>query len=674
MNIKNMIEKMTLDEKISLLSSKGGQLLSYEIPHLGIAEIKFLDGPHGLRLENQEKAPTCFPTACAMSATWNLELVEKIGVALANECKYFDIDILFGPGTNIKRTPICGRNFEYFSEDPYLAGMLSIAYIQGMQNEGIGVSLKHFTANNQEFERRFVSSEIDIRALREIFFKPFEMAVKLAKPWTVMCAYNRLNGIYCSENEYLLHTVLRDEWGFDGAIVSDYGAVYNRAKALKATVDWEMPQGKESHLQIKQSLEDGIITMEDIDFGIENMLKLVDKVEKSRQTRIKNCDFEKHHQLAKEVASEAITLFKNDNGILPITKEKYKKIAVVGQFAKTPVIQASSSAYVYSDHIDVPLDEIKKIANEEIDIRFTEAFFTHSHTLAGSDIAVQGLYEAMRSVTECDLTILFTGNYYKLDGGEGRDRQTMKLQKNMEDIILRLAKQNPNIVVVVQAGSVIDMSNWIDKVKAVVFTWYAGEAVGSAIADILFGITCPSGKTAESFPLRLEDNPTYPYYPGNGFSSWYGEGLMVGYRYYDTYEKDVLFPFGYGMSYTTFEYSDIKISAQEISEDETVTISFKLKNSGTMRGKEICQLYVKEKCSKVVRPEKELKAFTKVDLLPGEEKNVELILDKEAFSYFNVNLNKWFLETGKFKIMVGSSSRDIRLETEVYIKGNRNYT
>ena len=672
MEVKELISKLSMDEKFALLTGKDNWN-TVAVERLGIPSISVADGPHGLRKIEpgvDGKLFTvkafCFPNAAALAATWNLKLVREIGKALGEECGAMGVDVLLGPGTNIKRTPLCGRNFEYYAEDPLLAGELAAAYIEGVQSEGAGTSLKHFAANNQEYNRLHISSEVDIRALREIYLKPFEIAIKKSQPMTVMCAYNRLNGVYCSENGFLLDDVLRKEWGFEGIVVSDWGAVHDRVNSLKATLELEMPFNANSAGKLKEAYENGKITDTEINAALERLLNIVFKISKNREKRAGAFNLSKHHQLAKEVALEAITLLKNENGALPITKEKIKKLAIIGEFAKEPVIQGGGAAYVQTNTVDSTLDGILEIAGKEIEVEYVPTYNIRN-------TSVNRINKAMEAASNADMALVFVGNRHDIEC-ETYDRGAITLSSELESIILSISSQNPNTVVIVQAGSAVDMSGWIDKVRAVVFAWYTGQAGGGALAEILFGLSNPSGKIAETFPVRLEETPAYGTYPGNGYASWYAEGIMVGYRYYDTYHKEVLFPFGFGLSYTTFEYSDLCVSPESASEKEAVTVSFKVKNTGGMPGKEITQLYIRDKVCKVLRPDKELKAFAKIDLLPGEEKKVQLKLTRDAFAYFNVSLNAWHVESGKFEILIGSSSRDIRLKGNVIIKSEDDFS
>ncbi len=676
MDIQKILQGLTLDEKLSLLTASAqGNLNTAPIQRMGLRSYAFMDGPYGVR-KNEEC--TCFPPACATSAAWDNELTERLGEALGEEFAYFGFDMVFGPACNIKRNPVCGRNFEYFSEDPLVAGEQAASYIKGAQNRGIATCIKHFACNNQEYERIFTSSEVDTRTLHEIYLRPFQIAIEKSNPWSIMCAYNRLNGIYCSENKYLEDDVLRGKWGYEGVIVSDYGATHDRTRALKATMEWEMPYRDYSASNLKAGLESGEITMEDVDSAVLRLLTLFEKIEQNYNKRNTSFDFEDHYKLCAEIADESITLLKNEDNVLPITGKKYKSVTFIGQFGIQPAIQGCSSATCVEnpDRIEKPMDFIRPLAEREgIDIDYDRCFFVEMDNMySASGVAVHGLYPYIKRSANTDLTVIFAGDHPKHCGGEGRDRQMMTLENGVEEAILQCAKVNPNTVVVLQAGQVIDMSRWIDKVKAVVFQWYGGEKCGNSLAKVLFGDINPSGKTPETFPLSFKDCHAYADYPGDGFAVAYREGVMVGYRYYEKYEKEVLFPFGFGLSYTTFEYSNLKLSAEKLKEDDCLEVSFDVTNTGDVYGKEVCQLYVEERASKVIRPVKELKAYKKVGLNPGETKTVTMTLDRKAFEYYNVSIDDWHVETNYFRIHVGASSSDIRLTGQIYMEGKRYFS
>ncbi|TCL62384.1 beta-glucosidase [Hydrogenispora ethanolica] len=680
MELKEIIAKLSLEEKFAILTGLDNWR-TVPVERLGIPSVVMSDGPHGLRkvVKDETGAETtlqavCFPTSAAMSATWNPELVRQVGQALGEECGAMGVDILLGPGTNIKRTPLCGRNFEYYSEDPLLAGELAAAYIDGVQSQGVGTSLKHFATNNQEFDRFQISSEVDIRTLREIYFKPFEIAVKRSQPWTVMCAYNRLNGIYCSENRFLLDELLRREWGFEGIVVSDWWAVHDRAKSLGASLELEMPFTPDSAANLREAYEKGAISDATIDEALERLLKLIFRAAGTREGRAKQYDLQRHHALAKAGAIEAITLLKNEDDLLPIRRDRAQKVVIIGGLAEKPAFEGGGSSYVNPLLVDIPLEQIKALAGDAVEINYFPV-------LSAANYQVNQLNLAMAAARKADLAIVFAGNrngaeFRGRDGIESEeyDRNYLTLSPETEMVIQRIASQNPNTAVIVQAGAAVDMSAWIHPVKAVLFAWYTGQAAGSALAEILFGVANPSGKIAETFPLRIEDTPAYATYPGNGSASWYAEGLMVGYRYYDTYQKEVLFPFGHGLSYTTFGYSALEIAPSTAAERDTVTVSCKVKNSGGRKGKETVQLYVRDVASKVLRPDKELKAFAKIELEPGAEQTVNFELKRDAFAYYNTSLHDWHVESGEFEILIGASSRDIRLAGSVSIEAEQDFS
>jgi beta-glucosidase len=681
MEIKTIINRLSLEEKFALLTGRDSWR-TVAVERLGIPAVVMADGPHGLRktttdLNGRETTlqATSFPTAAAMAATWNPQLVGEVGRALGAECGALEVDILLGPGVNIKRTPLCGRNFEYFSEDPFLAGELAVAYVNGVQSQGVGTSLKHFATNNQEFDRFQISSEVDLRTLREIYLKPFETVVRKAQPWTVMCAYNRLNGIYCSENQFLLSRLLRKEWGFQGIVVSDWNAVHDRTKSLLAGLELEMPFSGDSMANLRYAYKNGLITAADLDGALERLLSLIDRAVTARNRRVRKFDSTRHHALAKQAALEAITLLKNEDGILPIQRQFTKRIVVIGEFAVKPVIQGDGSSHVQPLTVDSPLECLRKLAGTEVEVTYFPVY-------SADKPLVNQLNHALAAVPSADRVIIFAGNRggnmaEGRDGieSEGYDRSSLALSPEMERTILQAAARNPNTVVVIQAGAAVAMSAWIAKVKAVVYAWYSGQAGGAALADLLFGVANPSGKIAETFPIEIADTPAAATYPGNGFASWYSEGIMVGYRYYDTFGKEVLFPFGFGLSYTTFAYSDLRITPTGVvSANDPVTVSCRVKNTGAMEGKETVQLYIRDTTGKVLRPDKELKAFAKIDLQPGEAKEVRFQLSQDAFAYFNTSLDRWHVASGTYRILIGASSRDIRLEGSVTLLAEQDFS
>lgn len=665
-DIRTLISQMTLEEKASLCSGLDFWRLK-GIERLGIPSIMVTDGPHGLRKQQSadhlgiyDSVPaTCFPSAVGLASSWNRELVEKVGIALGEECQAEGVAILLGPGANIKRSPLCGRNFEYFSEDPYLSSEMAASHIKGVQSQGVGTSLKHFAVNNQEHRRMSVDAIVDERTLREIYLASFEGAVKQAQPWTVMCSYNKVNGEYASENKYLLTDILKDEWGFEGFVVSDWGAVNERVKGLAAGLDLEMPSSNGiGDQKIVEAVKNGTLPEEVLDKAVERILRVIFKAVDLKKENA-SYDKEAHHQLAREVARECMVLLKNEERILPLKKEG--TIAVIGEFAKNPRYQGGGSSHVNPTKLDNIYEEIKKTAGNNTNILYAQGY-----NLEKDEIDEQLIQEAKKVAIQSDVAILFVGLPERYES-EGYDRQHLRIPDNHQKLIEAVTEVQPNVVVVLSNGSPIEMP-WLDKVKGVLEAYLGGQALGGAIADLLFGDANPSGKLAETFPRELSHNPSYLNFPGEGDKVEYKEGIFVGYRYYDKKNIEPLFPFGYGLSYTTFEYSNLSISKKEMLDTETVTVTVNVKNTGEMAGKEIVQLYVKDVESSVIRPEKELKGFEKIELQPGEEKTVTFTLDKRAFAYYNVDLKDWHVESGEFEILIGKSSRDIVLKDSIYVK------
>jgi len=663
-DIKSLIAQMTLEEKASLCSGLGFWDTK-PIERLGIPSIVMTDGPHGLRKQVPgsqnffDSVPaTCFPTAATIACSWDRSLVREIGIALGEECQAEGVSVILGPGVNIKRSPLCGRNFEYFSEDPFLSTELAASYIEGVQSQGVGTSIKHFAANNQEHRRMSVNAIVDERTLREIYLASFEGAVKKSKPWTVMCAYNRLNGDYCSENHYLLTKVLREDWGYEGLVVSDWGAVNERVKGLEAGLDLEMPgNGGVGDRKIIEAVRSGELSEEVLDRAVERILKLIFQAVDNRKENFRY-DADAHHQLARKAARESMVLLKNDNSILPLRKEG--TIAVIGAFAKHPRFQGGGSSHVNPTRIDIPYDEIQKVVGDSVRLLYSDGY------QLGSDEVNQPLIEEARKIaSQANVALIFAGlpeNYES----EGYDRVHMSMPRSHLELIQAVSESQPNTVVLLCNGAPVEMP-WLHNVPAVLECYLGGQAVGSAIADLLFGEASPCGKLAETFPQKLSDNPSYLNFPGEDDKVEYREGIFVGYRYYDTKEIQPLFPFGHGLSYTTFEYSDLSVDKKSIKDNEIVNVQVTVKNTGKFAGKEIVQLYVRDLASSVRRPEKELKGFEKVDLQPGEEKTVNFTLDKRAFAYYNVDLSDWYVETGEFEICVGRSSRDIVLTEIIHV-------
>lgn len=658
MNYKEILSKMTLEEKIklltydSLLDTKGFE-------EYGIPAIEMADGPcgihslHGKADKIEGGGAVMFPSPAVVSWSWNKDLARREGEAIASEANNQDVDVALTPGVNIKRSPLCGRNFEYISEDPVVSGEMGAAMINGIQSKGVAACIKHFAANNQETDRGTISSEIDERTLREIYLKPFEIAVKKSKPMSIMAAYNRLNGIYCSQNKWLLNDVLREEWGFDGAVISDWGAVHDDVACFASGLDMKMPRGEDLYENLKKGLEEGKITEEQIDKAAENMIKLAVKVKGREKDEY---DRAAHHKLAGEIVRESVILMKNEDKILPIDKKKVKKLAVIGRLAEEPTVMGGGSSGQYCTSrsaIEAPLDYIKEYAGEEIEVVYEPCY------QAGSPWTNTFPVNAKKAATGADMVLMFIGDYNFGVEAECFDRQSIRYDGVLEFTIKNTARVCDNIVLVTQNSCVTVPTCLPKEVKAILHTGLYGEAGGSAVADILFGKVNPSGKTTETFMNKLTDRYDFP---GDGKKVVYNEGLEVGYRYYDKHPDEVWYPFGHGLSYTSFEYSDIKAAKAENGE---VKVSFKLKNTGEVAGKEAVQLYVGKPDSFVSRPIKELKAFDKIALEPGEEKTVKFTLDRHSFEYYNICNRAWTLEEGVYNIMIGASSADIRLTASI---------
>lgn len=666
-NIKELIHKMTLEEKAGLCSGKDFWNTK-AVERLGIPSIMMSDGPHGIRKQegdadhlglNKSIQSTCFPSAAGTACSWDRELLNKMGTAIGNEAQAEDVSIVLGPGVNIKRSPLCGRNFEYFSEDPYVSSQLAASYIKGVQKQGVGTSLKHFAANNQEHRRMSIDAIIDERTLREIYLTSFEEAVKDAQPWTVMSAYNKVNGEFCSENSQLLTNILKDEWGFEGFVVTDWGAINERSRCLEAGLDLEMPSsGGVGDKKIVDAVNSGEISEEMLDKSVERILK---KVFYAVDHKKKNATYskEEHHKLAKEIAKESMVLLKNEDNILPI--KEIDSISVIGSFAKKPRYQGGGSSHINPTMVDDVYEEIKKAAGSNTMLNYSKGY-----SLESNNLQEELIKDAVESARHSKAAIIFAGLPERYES-EGFDRKHLEIPENQIALIEAVAEVQSEIIIVLSNGAPIVMP-WIDKVKAVLEGYLGGQALGGAIAELLFGLANPSGKIAETFPEKLVHNPSYLNFPGDSESVEYKEGIFVGYRHYDTRDVEPLFPFGFGLSYTKFDYSDIQVDKNQLKDDESITVKVKVKNTGSMAGKEIVQLYVKDVESTISRPEKELKGFEKVFLQPGEEKTVTFELGKRAFAYYNVNINDWHVETGAFDILVGKSSREILQSVTVQVE------
>ena len=663
MKYRELIDKLTLEEKASLCSGKDFWHTK-GIERLDIPSIMLTDGPHGLRKKDEKSGgsslensvpSTCFPTAVTTASSWDPSLLYEMGVALGEECLAEQVSVLLGPGVNMKRSPLCGRNFEYFSEDPLLAGEVAAGLINGVQSKGIGTSLKHFATNNQEMRRMSVDSVVDERALREIYLTAFEIAVKKGKPWTVMNAYNKLGGVYCSDSEFLQTQVLRDEWGFDGIVVTDWGAANDRVRGIVAGNDLEMPtSGGYNDKKIADAVRRGKLSVDDLDKCVDRLLDLAFKSEKS--LGVYSYDKKAHHELARKVAAQSMVLLKNEGGLLPL--EKGKKIAVIGELARSPRYQGAGSSQINPTELS---DAFSQLVREGY-----QPLYSPGYNKKSSAVSQLLINDACELAKKSDVVLLFIGLTDEYEA-EGYDRTTLELPAAHNRLAEEICAVNENVVVVLSGGSPVTMP-WLSKVKGLLNAYLGGQAVGAAVCDILTGRQNPCGKLAETYPLSLSDTQCVNYYPGTVMTTEYRDSVYIGYRYYDSAKKDVLFPFGFGLSYTDFKYSGLKISKKKIKDTDELTVSFKVKNTGSVAGAEISQLYVSDVESTIYRPAKELRAFAKTFLEPGEEKEVSLTLSKRAFAYYNVNIHDWHVESGEFGILVGASSRDIRLEGKVTVE------
>ncbi len=653
-NIQSIIEGMTLEEKAALCTGATAWTTT-AIPRLGLPELVVSDGPHGVRrvpdnnsMTAESFPATCFPTASSLASTWNVDLIADVGRAIAEECIALKVDVILGPGNNVKRSPLCGRNFEYYSEDPYLSGKLTASFIDGVQSKGVGTSLKHFAANNQEFQRFSMDTIVDERTLREIYLSAFETAVKEAQPWTVMCAYNKVNGTYSSEHHELLTDILKTEWGFEGFIVSDWGAVHDRVAALGGGLDLEMPGPRDRQVTaVIEAVRSGRLEETVLNESVRRILQII--VKAAETSKGGQFDSVAHHILARRAAAEGIVLLKN-NGLLPLQNPSH--IALIGRSAQIPHFQGGGSSHINATHVDIPFVELQKRA-EQSELTYCDGY-------PADDTFQQALIDqAVVEAQSADVALLYIA-LPAFKESEGYDRTDLDLTKQQIALIKAVCSVQPKTVVILNNGSAVAMDEWIDDPAAVLEAWMMGQAGGGAIADVLFGVVNPSGKLAETFPKKLPDTPSYTNFPGGNGEVRYGEGIFIGYRYYDAKEIPVQFPFGYGGSYTTFEYSELRLSASNIADVDGLTVSVDVTNTGKMTGKETVQIYIRDRQSKLIRPPKELKGFVKLDLQPGETKTAEVHLNWRAFAYYHPGYHQWITEDGEFDILIGSSSADIR--------------
>lgn len=661
--LQSLISEMTLEEKAGLCSgadfwhTKG-------IERLGIPQTMVSDGPHGLRKQegdsdhmglNDSIKAVCFPAGCATAASFDRALLRQVGETIGNECQAEDLGVVLGPAVNIKRSPLCGRNFEYYSEDPLLASEMAAAVIKGIQSKNVGTSIKHYLANNQEYRRITSSSEVDERTLREIYLAAFEGAVMKAKPWTVMCAYNQINGTYACENKTYLTDILRDEWNFDGYVMSDWGAVNERVPSLTAGLELEMPSsgGKNDSL-IVEAVNNGTLDEKILDQACERILNIVYRYTENKDQSVV-WDKDADHELSWKIAQECMVLLKNESRILPLNETD--QIAFIGKYAKEPRFQGGGSSHINCSKITSAMDVVNTMPN----ITYAQGYQDNM-----DDIDEQLKAEAVETAKKAKVAVLFIGLPESFET-EGLDRKHMRLPLCQSDLVDAVCTVQPNTVVVLHNGSPVEMP-WVDKVKGILEAYLGGQATGQAVVNLLFGKANPCGRLPETFPIKLEDNPSYLYFKGEGGKVEYREGVFVGYRYYETKKAEVLFPFGYGLSYTEFEYSNLILDKSKMADTDVLMVSVDVKNTGTMAGKEVVQLYVSPEGGEIIRPVKELRAFEKVELIPGETKTVTFQLEKRAFAYWNTKIHDWHVDSGKYKVMIGKSVRDIMETKKVELK------
>jgi beta-glucosidase len=679
--IETLIQKMALAEKVSLLSGKD-KWHTVPIERLDIPSVVMTDGPHGVRA-NQEgrkrSTATSFPTGVSMASSWNVDLIEQVGAALAQETRALDCDILLGPCVNIVRHPLAGRNFESYSEDPYLAGRIGVAWVRGLQSQGVGASLKHYACNNQETERRRGDSQVDERALREIYLAQFEMVVKEARPWTVMCSYNRINGVYASQQNRLLNEILRGEWGFDGIVVSDWGANHTTVESVQGGLDLEMPGPARWYGDLlMEAIATWQIEEAQIDQAVRRILRLVERSGRMSGENLPEGTLNtlEHQDLARKLAEESIVLLKNEGNLLPLKAESLRSLAVIGPMTKVGSIGGGGSSFVEPPYRVSPLDGLKDRLGENVVVYYEPGC---GNSISGiSDQS--SIADAAELAQRCDVALVFVGLPEGYES-EGHDRQDMELTGAQNELVQAVVKANPNTVVVLNAGSPVAMP-WIEpgcvqpgctqpsytqSPPSVLLAYYPGQEGGNAVASILLGEVNPSGKLSVTWPVRLQDTPAFTNFPG-GREVRYGEGIFVGYRYYDYKDVKPLFPFGHGLSYTQFTYSNLQ-AAEKAKIGKPLQVSLEVTNTGSRAGQEGVQLYVRDVESSLPRPPKELKGFAKVALEAGQKKTVSFILDERAFAFYDPLRKDWVIEPGSYEILVGSSSRDIRQALTITLIG-----
>ena len=661
---RELVAQMTLEEKCSLLS--GADFWhTRSVDRLGVRPVMVSDGPHGLRKQddkadhlgvNDSIKAVCMPAACASTASFDRGLVRKIGETIGDQCQHEQVAVNLGPAINIKRSPLCGRNFEYMSEDPYLAGEMAVDLVQGVQSRNIGVSVKHFAANDQEHRRMSSDSVVDERTLREIYLPAFEAAAKRGRAWTFMCSYNKLNGEYASQHKWLLTDLLRGEWGFDGYVMSDWGAVSDRVKGVEAGLDLEMPgSGGVNDAEVLKAVREGRLDEKYVDLCVERMLTVHQRYLDNAKPETP-WDMEADHELAGRLAADCMVLLKNEGGLLPL--KKGEKIAVIGEFAKKPRYQGGGSSHINSFKVTSLMDAI----GENPDVTYAQGYRIDS-----DDVDEALCAEAVSAAKAADKVVIVAGlpDVYE---SEGYDRSHMRMPPNQNALISAVAAANPNTAVLLYNGSPVEMP-WIGEVRGLVESYLGGQNVGTANRMVLWGEVNPSGRLPETMPVRLEDTPCFLSYGGEGNTAVYNEGVFVGYRYYTKKKMPVLFPFGAGLSYTTFAYGNLRLSAEKIRDTETLKVCVDVTNTGKTAGKEVVQLYVSDRESEVFRPVRELKGFDKVELQPGETKTVCFELDKRAFAYWNTQIHDWYVESGVFDIQIAKNADEVVLSAPVEVEG-----
>lgn len=661
MNAEQVLKEMTLEEKAAFCSGRDFWHTK-AIDRLGVPSVMMCDGPHGLRKQegegdhlgiNKSIETVCYPTATALASSFDRNVMRRLGEALGQECRAENVAMLLGPGLNIKRSPLCGRNFEYFSEDPYLAGEMGAAYVQALQSKGVAACAKHFACNDQETRRMSGSSNLDERTLHEIYLPAFEAVVKKGKTRSIMCAYNAINGEFCAENKLLLTDILRENWDFDGFVVTDWGAVKGRARGVAAGLDLEMPGGPTATgEEILEAVQNGELAEAELDKAVLNLLRFVETALKERDENAV-IDRDACRELARQLAGECAVLMKNE-GVLPLKAEQ--KVAFIGEFADKPRYQGAGSSHINVPH---PVSALEAAGEAVLYARGYDA-----HSDQTDDVL---LTEAVKAASDAQVAVIFAGLPDAFES-EGADRDHMRLPDNQNELIAAVAAANPNTVVVLHGGAPVELP-WLAQVPAVLCMYLGGEQVGAAAVDLLFGKVNPSGHLAETWPIRLQDNPSYLNFPGEDGVVTYAEGIFVGYRYYDKKELPVNFPFGHGLSYTSFGYSNLTVDKEKLTDRESVTVSVDVTNTGHVAGKAVVQLYVRDVQSTVRRPVRELRGFAKVTLQPGETKTVSFTLDKRAFAYYEPRVHDFFVESGEFSVEIGENCRDTRLSKTIQVEG-----